>query len=248
MTCPKCGANIPTGSTSCGSCGARFRTEVCPNCGRNILAGSTECMYCHKKIKRPQNAAPGIPQSGGKAPKKNKPKGAFRWTTIVIAILFFVLGYGIGFASNNNASPVKSKEPDKTTTQSSSKADDELIESSAAEDEKEKEKKTSSPDVPKEYINALKKAQSYSDNMAMSKQGIYDQLTSEYGENFPAEAAQYAIDHIDVDFKENALKKAKSYYEDMSMSKEAVRDQLISEYGEQFTEEEADYAIAHIDD
>jgi hypothetical protein len=31
----------------------------------------------------------------------------------------------------------------------------------------------------------------------MSKQRIYDQLTSEYGEKFNAEAAQYAIDNLD---------------------------------------------------
>ncbi len=30
--------------------------------------------------------------------------------------------------------------------------------------------------------------------MHMSKAGIYDQLTSEYGEGFEADAAQYAID------------------------------------------------------
>lgn len=31
----------------------------------------------------------------------------------------------------------------------------------------------------------------------MSKKGIYDQLTSEYGEAFPADAAQYAVDNLD---------------------------------------------------
>ncbi|MGN1126163.1 MAG: Ltp family lipoprotein, partial [Ruminococcus sp.] len=65
--------------------------------------------------------------------------------------------------------------------------------------------------------------------------------------NFPADAAQYAIDNIKADWKENALEKAKTYYKDMSMSKSAVYDQLISEYGEQFTESEAQYAIDHLD-
>ncbi len=32
--------------------------------------------------------------------------------------------------------------------------------------------------------------------MHMSKAGIYDQLTSEYGEGFEADAAQYAIDNL----------------------------------------------------
>lgn len=102
-------------------------------------------------------------------------------------------------------------------------------------------------DVPQEYQNALKKAEQYSDVMHMSKQGIYDQLTSEYGEGFPAEAAQYAIDNLDADYKANALEKAKSYYIDMSMSKDAVYDQLVSEYGEQFTAEEAQYAVDNLE-
>ena len=99
-----------------------------------------------------------------------------------------------------------------------------------------------------EYQNALKKAESYSKIMHMSKQSIYEQLTSEYGEKFPADAAQYAIDNLKADYKANALEKAKSYQKTMSMSKSAIYDQLISEYGEQFTKEEAQYAIDHLDD
>lgn len=38
------------------------------------------------------------------------------------------------------------------------------------------------PSVPKEYRNALRSAETYSDMMHMSKQGIFDQLTSEYGD------------------------------------------------------------------
>lgn len=82
--------------------------------------------------------------------------------------------------------------------------------------------------------------------MHMSKTGIYNQLTSEYGDQFSAEAAQYAIDHINVDWNENALQKAKTYQDEMNMSPAAIRDQLISEYGEQFTPEEADYAISNL--
>lgn len=99
---------------------------------------------------------------------------------------------------------------------------------------------------PKEYSNALKKAETYSDLMHMSKQAIFDQLTSEYGEQFPEDAAQYAIDNLDVDWKDNALKNAESYSDTMHMSKQRIYDQLISEYGEQFTEKEAQYAIDHI--
>lgn len=102
--------------------------------------------------------------------------------------------------------------------------------------------------VPQEYQNALKKADTYVNMMYMSKAGVYDQLTSEYGEGFDKDAAQYAVDNLDVDWNYIALQKAKSYYEDMAMSKSAVYDQLVSKYGEQFTKDQAQYAVDHLDD
>lgn len=98
-----------------------------------------------------------------------------------------------------------------------------------------------------EYTNALRKAETYSKLMHMSKRRIYDQLTSEYGEKFPADAAQYAIDNMTADWNANALEKAKTYQQTMNMSKSAIYDQLTSEYGEKFTNEEAQYAIDHLD-
>ena len=84
--------------------------------------------------------------------------------------------------------------------------------------------------------------------MYLSKQGIYDQLTSEYGEKFPADAAQYAIDNLQADYKYNALQTAKNYQTNMNMSKSAIYDQLVSEYGEKFTAEEAQYAVDNLPD
>lgn len=97
-----------------------------------------------------------------------------------------------------------------------------------------------------EEKNALKKAESYSKTMHMSKQGIYNQLTSSI-EGFTEEAAQYAIDNINADWNANALAKAKSYQQTMSMSKQGVYNQLTSSV-EGFTNEEAQYAIDHLDD
>lgn len=97
-----------------------------------------------------------------------------------------------------------------------------------------------------EYKNALKKAESYSNILHMSKRGLYEQLISEYGENFPADAAQYAIDNIVVDWNRNALEKAKSYQNNLSMSKNRIFEQLVSEHGEKFTESEAKYAIDNL--
>lgn len=107
--------------------------------------------------------------------------------------------------------------------------------------------KSTSKSSSQEYQNALTKGLQYANQLHMSKKAIYDQLTSSYGEGFPADAAQYAIDNMTgVDWNANALAKAQEYYTMMSMSKSAVYDQLTSEYGEQFTASEARYAIDHL--
>lgn len=80
-------------------------------------------------------------------------------------------------------------------------------EEKAAKEKAEAEAKAKEASIPREHKAALKKAELYAETMYMSKAGIYDQLTSEYGENFPPEAAQYAIDNIQFDWKEGALKK-----------------------------------------
>ena len=111
----------------------------------------------------------------------------------------------------------------------------------------EEPKKEVDESVPMEYKSALAKAESYANGLDMSKKSVYKQLTSEYGEGFPKEAAQYAIDNVVADWNENALNKANSYANDQYMSKKSVYEQLISEYGEQFTKEEADYAISKVE-
>lgn len=101
--------------------------------------------------------------------------------------------------------------------------------------------------ISREYKNALKQAENYLKYSAFSKQALFDQLTSEYGSKFPEDAAQFAIDNLVVDYKEQALRAAKSYLEYSSFSDQGLYEQLISEYGGQFTEEEAQYAIDHLD-
>lgn len=107
-------------------------------------------------------------------------------------------------------------------------------------------KPTEDNNVSREYRNALQSAYDYLDTMPFSKQGLYDQLTSEYGGQFPADAAQYAIDNVNTDWKENAVKEAENYLDTFPMSRDELYDQLVSEYGGQYTPEEAQYAVDQV--
>lgn len=109
-----------------------------------------------------------------------------------------------------------------------------------------KSSSSSSSHVSATKVAALKSAQTYSDTMHMSKQGIYDQLTSDAGDKFDDASAQYAVDHVKVDWNKNALKAAESYQKDQNMSPEAIRDQLTSDAGDKFTQDQADYAVSHL--
>lgn len=169
-----------------------------------------------------------------------------KWWFWLIAIVILAIGFGNQGDSKKETTSTKNS----STRVSSSKP--EIKESTQNEEVSTTPESSSSTTnkpadtTPTEYKTALRKAKSYSDMMYMSKLGIYNQLTSEYGEKYAPEAAQYAVDNLNADYNKNALEKAKSYQETMSMSPEAIRDQLTSEHGEQFTPEEADYAIQNL--
>lgn len=98
-----------------------------------------------------------------------------------------------------------------------------------------------------EFKNALRSAENYLGFSSFSYQGLYDQLTSEYGEAYPAEAAQYAMDNVVVDWNQEALESAESYLEFSHFSYAGLYKQLTSEYGEEFTAEQAQYAVDTVD-
>lgn len=163
----------------------------------------------------------------------------------VIIIVGFII-----FGSTVDTSKQQSNQPTQQTTEQKK---DEIGEpkninnekTPAIDKETESSKETS---ISTEYKSALNKAMMYAKTMQMSKQGVYDQLVSEYGEKFSIDAAQYAIDNITADWNSNALAKAKTYQNTMNMSPSAIHTQLTSTYGEKFTKAEADYAIQHLND
>ena len=169
----------------------------------------------------------------------DKPKKRFykkKWFWAIFTVLAIVV---IAAPKDSSKQPVikSNSQPAATASADTSAASNPPAQAKAKE-----------PSVPTEYKSALAKATSYSDTMHMSKQGVYDQLVSEYGEKFTAEAAQYAIDNVKADWNANALAKAKEYQDQMHMSPAAIRDQLTSTYGEKFTQAEADYALQHLND
>ena len=99
------------------------------------------------------------------------------------------------------------------------------------------------PTMTRAQKEALEAAESYLDSGHFSKQGLLDQLKSEYGEGFGKKDAQFAIDHVKADYKAEAVEAAESYLDSGHFSKAELLDQLESKYGEGFTHAEATYAV-----
>ncbi|MBN8883007.1 MAG: Ltp family lipoprotein [Salana multivorans] len=94
--------------------------------------------------------------------------------------------------------------------------------------------------------NAYRSARSYLDFAGFSRAGLIQQLTSEYGEGYPPEDAEFAVARLEaeggVDWNAEAAESAASYLELTGFSRQGLIQQLTSEYGEGFTLEQAEYA------
>lgn len=110
------------------------------------------------------------------------------------------------------------------------------------------DKKTgqSNSKASREELEALNSAQDYLEMSSFSKQGLYDQLSSDAGEKFSASAAQYAVDHVKVNWNSQALKAAKYYQKEEHMSSAEILDQLTSSAGEGYTQDQAQYAVNNL--
>lgn len=172
-----------------------------------------KCKVCSKEIASSAKSCPGCGAKNKKAIYKRP------WF-IVLAIIIILgaiggSGHEKSTVANNKTISEVDQNQDKEISNNQGGKKEVLVK---ANEEKLEKKEEKVEEVPKEYKSALRKAKVYSDTMSMSKEGLYDQLTSEYGEKFSAEAAQYAVDNLNANWKENALKKAKVYQETMAMS------------------------------
>ena len=204
-----------------------------------------QCKTCSKEIATSAKVCPGC---GAENKKSGK-------TVLCLWAIAFILAVGTVGGSDtdtDNSKEINSEKVESVQEVSQNNSENAIVENKSEDKVEDKvEDKAPTEDkiedkVPTEYTSALKSGEFYSETFHMSKAEIYDQLTSEYGDQFSAEAAQYAVDNLEVDWKENALKKAKLYQDVAMMSSSDIYDQLISE-AERYTPEEAQYAIDNLE-
>ncbi|MEJ1089468.1 Ltp family lipoprotein [Microbacterium sp. Mu-80] len=115
---------------------------------------------------------------------------------VVIGMISGAVGGGSTAAPDEKPALSAPVEAPQTDERPGAAASEPAAQETTAEPEETAEEEPAEPAVPVEYTSALNKAQSYSDMMHMSKAGLYEQLTSEFGEKFTAAEADYAIAHL----------------------------------------------------
>ena len=147
-------------------------------------------------------------------------------TSIIILLIGFIFGImlGIGIVKNPTVEVVT---PPTESTSVQEETEEIPVEPEITPEVEEKGK-------------ALRQAElSMSTGSGMSKAGLYDFLTVTY--NYSPKAAEYAVNNVNVDWKEKAYGKLSSY---LTLNKDWDYERAYSqlEY-ERFTKEEIEYAL-----
>ena len=101
-----------------------------------------------------------------------------------------------------------------------------------------------SPAAPKltnAQENAVRSARSYLSFAPFSRQGLIDQLSSQYGDGYAIQDATIAVDSLNVDWNAEAVQAAKNYLKLSGFSCSGLIEQLDSPYGDKFTVAQATY-------
>lgn len=110
-----------------------------------------------------------------------------------------------------------------------------------ADEAKAEEVKADEPKLTTSQKNAVRSAENYLAFKGFSRDGLIDQLSSEYGDKYDKQDATVAVDSLDVDWNEQAAKSAQSYLDLKGFSCQGLVEQLSSKHGDKFTKEQAQY-------
>lgn len=101
------------------------------------------------------------------------------------------------------------------------------------------------PDVPVDYLSALRTAEDYNAEFHPSKSMMLQRLHHRFEGGYSREAALWAVEHLDANWDDNAVQLARSYQQLMDVPPATIYRYL--RYGDDFSDTEAQYAIDHLD-
>lgn len=96
-------------------------------------------------------------------------------------------------------------------------------------------------DLTNPQKNAVRSATQYLSIQGFSRNGLIDQLSSEYGDGYSVADATVAVDSLKRDWNKEAVKSAKQYLSIQGFSCNGLIEQLSSDYGDKYTRSQATY-------
>lgn len=148
----------------------------------------------------------------------------------IAALIFMAIGMSIGGNTHSEASAPTST-AESTASPGAAGTGRSATASSAP----------SSPGLTAAQRNAVRSATSYLKMSGFSRQGLIDQLSSEYGDRFSVSDATVAVDSLNTDWRLQAARSAASYLKMSGFSCQGLIDQLSSQHGDKYTVEQATY-------
>ena len=89
--------------------------------------------------------------------------------------------------------------------------------------------------------NAVRSAQQYISVQGFSRNGLIEQLSSDYGDGYNVSDATVAVDSMNIDWNKQAVRSAKQYLSIQGFSCKGLIEQLSSSYGDKYTQSQATY-------
>ena len=190
--------------------------KLCKYCKSELPDGAKICPNCKKKQKGPMGII------------------------IAVVVVFIIIGIAAGSGGNSNDEQESGQKVESASENKDSLASSEDVVSEVADTNESEEVKMTAGQK-----NAYKAAKNYLEFMSFSKDGLINQLSSEYGDGYSVEDAEFAVNYLEengeVDWNEQAYKAAKNYLNTMSFSLDNLINQLESDAGDKYTHEQAVY-------
>lgn len=89
--------------------------------------------------------------------------------------------------------------------------------------------------------NAVRSAKQYLSMQGFSRDGLIQQLSSDYGDGYDVADATVAVDSLNIDWNEQAVRSAKQYLSMQGFSCKGLIQQLSSSAGDKYTVSQATY-------
>lgn len=163
-------------------------------------------------------------------------KKLLKWIAIIFVGLIII---GVIFGDDSSQTVTTNAEIDQSPSeQPVTTADPEQIETpmlNVVQDEAKPE------GLSRPQKNAVRSAEQYINTSGFSRDGLIEQLSSEYGNGYEINDATVAVDTLNIDWNEQAVRSAEQYLDMTGFSCDGLIEQLSSEHGNKYTVSEATY-------